>query len=125
MNISTDTAAMSLEQFWSWASMHYNCIIRAGNESCLAFDQPYIHWHLAREEGMLFVQLLRGKDLILEFVIDPTMVLYVEATPQTEDEQVLFDLVGNIQGEPLSIFHFLMAHGYEDEEGTSARKWTH
>lgn len=126
MNIATGRDALSLDQFWNWASLHYNCIIQVGNENCLAFDQPYIHWHLSREEGLLFVQMIRGKDLLTEFVIDPTTVVFVDSTPQQEDEQVLFDLVGNVDGEPYSIFHFLMAHGYDEEEQEASRRgWTH
>lgn len=125
MSIPNDSRALTLEQFWSWAAIHYNCILRAGNDSCLVFDHPYIHWHLAREEGLLFIQAIRGKDLLAEFAIDPNIVIYVESNPQPEEEQVIFDLVARVNGEPLSIFHFLMAHGYDEDEETSRRGWTH
>lgn len=123
--MASETKALNLDEFWRWASMHYNCILRAGNDACVVFDHPYLHWHLTREDGLLFVQLVRGKDLIAEFAIDPNLVLYVEATPQQEEEQVNFDLVANVDGEPLNIFHFLMAHGYDEDEDSQRRGWTH
>jgi hypothetical protein len=123
--MTSDTKALNLDQFWRWVTVHYNCIIRAGNDSCLLFDLPDLHWHLTREDGLLYVQLIRAKDLIAELAIDPTVVLYVEATPQQEEEQVIFDLVADVDGEPMSVFHFLMAHGYDEAADAQRRSWTH
>jgi len=125
MNVPTDSQALSIDQFWKWAAIHYNCILRAGNETILVFDYDYLHWHLVEEEDeLLVVQIIRGKDIITELVIDRRMVMYVESNPQ-DDGNVLFELVGSVQGEPMALFHFLMSHGYEDEDERPAHKWTH
>lgn len=125
MNIPENQQALSLEAFWRWAAAHYNCILRAGAEQCVIYDQPYLHWHLISEEDdLLIAQVIRGKDLITELVVDAQQVRYVESNTQ-EDGNVLFELVGEVQGEPLSLYHFLMAHGYEDETPQRRHEWTH
>lgn len=125
MTIQSEAGTITLDAFWKWASAHYNCIIRAGSDSCVLYDQPYLHWHLAVErEGTLVAQLVRGKDLIAELVIDPRHVLYVEARPD-EDEQVLFEVVVENEGEALPLYHFLMAHGYDEGQESASRGWTH
>lgn len=125
MTVVEETTTLTLEVFWQWASAHYNCIVRAGSESAVLYDQPYLHWHLTVEsEGTLVAQLVRGKDLIGELVLDPRGVLYVEARPD-EDEQVLFEVIVETDGEAVPMYHFLMAHGYEDEQGQGRSGWTH
>lgn len=116
--------ALSFEQFWGWLKIHYNCIVRAGGEGCVVYDQPYLHWHMLEEEDLSIVQIIRGKDLITELVIEPRQVMYVESTLQ-EENNVLFELIGTIQDEPVSLFHFMMAHGYEEEEERIRPRWTH
>ena len=125
MTIPANTGTLELDAFWKWASAHYNCIVRAGSDSCVIYDQPYVHWHLAQErDGTLVVQLIRGKDLISELVIDPRQVMYVESRPD-EEEQVLFELIVEAQGEAVPVYHFLMAHGYDDDQTGPRRGWTH
>ena len=70
------------------------------------------------------VQVIRGKDLISELVIDPRQVMYVESSPQ-EGDNVLFELIGGEEGEAFPIYHFLMAHGYDDESEEPSSRWTH
>jgi hypothetical protein len=120
-----DANTLTLDAFWRWASAHYNCIIRAGSDSSVLYDQPYLHWHLLQErEGMLVAQLVRGKDLVAELVVDPRNVMYVESRPDEED-QVLFELIVEMQGEAVPFYHFLMAHGYDDDQDLPSRGWTH
>ncbi len=122
---SENSQASSLEVFWRWASIHYNCILRAGSDQCIIYDQSYLHWHLIEEEDdLLIVQVIRGKDLIAELIIDARQVMYVESTIQ-DDNNVQFELITDVHGEPVPLYHFLMAHGYEDGEGRSAHEWTH
>lgn len=123
MSIASNPQALTLAQFWRWLKLHYNCILRAGDDACVVYDQPYLHWHLLEEDDLLVVQIIRGKDLITELIIDQRQVMYVEAVPQ-EDNNVLFDLIGTGEGEPVSLINFLMSHGYEDE-GPDGHRWTH
>ncbi len=124
MTIASNSGTLSLADFWRWASYHYNCILRAGSDTCVVFDQPYLHWHLLQEpDGTLVVQTIRGKDLIAEIVVDPASVVYVESSPQ-EDDQVLFELFVETAEEPIPLFHFLMSHGF-DEEQNDVGRWTH
>jgi hypothetical protein len=114
---------LAVEQFWHWLAMHYNCILRAGSDDCVIYDQNYLHWHLLEDEdGLWVVQIIRGKEVITELVIDRTQVLYVEVAEQ-EEEQVLFELMGSVDGEVRCFYHFLMAHGVESEPPSHG--WTH
>jgi len=125
MSMPVEATTLTLGIFWQWVGAHYNCIVRAGSDTCVFFDQPFLHWHLIEDlDGQLVAQLIRGKDLVGELVIDPRMVLYVEVTAQ-DDEQVLFELVVDSDGEPIPQFHFLMAHGYDEDQDAARRGWTH
>ena len=91
----------------------------------MLYDQEDLHWHLIEEEDELLVaQLVRGKSLIAELVIDARQITYVESAVQPDDT-VLFQLVGDINGEPVPLYHFLMSHDYEEELARSGRQWTH
>jgi hypothetical protein len=117
--------ALTLDSFWRWAAAHYNCILRAGSDQCVIYDQRYLHWHLIEEEqDLLVVQVVRGKDLVSELVIDARQVAYVESSVQ-DDENVLFELVGDVNGEPVPLYHFVMAHGFDDDAGRNPHEWTH
>ena len=59
------------------------------------------------------VQLVRGKDLVGEIVLDPRQVLAVQATPM-EEGRYRFELVGS--GSDEALYFFVVAHGFEENE---------
>jgi hypothetical protein len=122
-----ETAAftMPFEKFWSWLSHHSNCIVRAGTPEVLLFDHEEYHWHLAAEEdGLLLVQLVRGKELIAEMVVLITEISYVQVEPG-EGEECSFECVVESEAAREVAYHFVLAHGYDENETPSARRWTH
>jgi len=117
--------SLMIDEFWAWLTAHYNCILRAGGPGFVVFDQPDIHWHLGVDpDGIMFVQLIKGKESTMEFFLNPGDVLYVQSSPE-EDDQTLFECIGGSNGQPEPLCHFLTAHPYDDEQAPASRAWTH
>jgi hypothetical protein len=108
-------ATLPFERFWKWLKHHPNCILRAGTGDVWLYDQDDLHWHLEEDpDRNPSVQLVRGKHILAEIVLDVREAVFVQATLEAEVEgerHFLFDVVGG--EEPL--YHFLLAHGLEDE----------
>lgn len=130
MAISSKSAPVApptvpFDKFWTWLQAHRNCILRAGTPEVILFDHEDYHWFLATEdEATQIVQLGRGKDLVGEIVIVSSDIAYVQAI-ELENEEVSFELVVETDHAREVAYHFVMAHGYDETEMTSARKWTH
>ncbi len=111
--------AIPFERFWKWLREHPNCILRAGTIDCELLDHEALHWHLDEDpERNPLVQLIAGKVLVGEIVLDIRDLLFVQATPDTESEppgQYLFELFGGSQEEPFALYRFTMAHGFEHD----------
>jgi hypothetical protein len=128
MSVTVETGTtIAFDRFWRWLKHHSNCIVRAGTTDLVLHDQEAFHWHLEEDaERNPIVQLVWGKLLVGEMVLDVRDVLYVEATPDEGGEasgssaQYLFELVGGSKEEPYGVYHFLMAHGFEEEAGHPA-----
>lgn len=125
MSVTVETGTtLAFDRFWRWLKRHTNCILRAGTPDAFLHDQDDLHWHLEEEEDHTpTVQLLRGKQIVGELVIDVRDVLFVQAVPDPEGEagQFVFELVGGGE-EPYAVYHFLLAHGFEEEPHRSALK---
>ncbi len=117
--------SLSVEEFWAWLQLHYNCILRAGGPGFVFFDQADVHWHLGTDpDGILFAQVIRGKETTAELYFNPGDVHYVQTTAGEED-QVLFECLGGPEGSQAVLCHFLMTHDYDSKELPTARTWTH
>jgi hypothetical protein len=116
---------LPFDRFWRWLKHHASCILRAGAGDTWLHDQEAFHWHLEEDEQRSpNVQLVWGKLLVGEMALDVRDVLFVQATPDPEAEepgQYLFELVGGA-GEPEVVYHFLVAHGFEEEKQHGALK---
>jgi hypothetical protein len=121
MAVTVETGTtLPFDQFWRWLRQHANCIVRAGTVDTFLYDQDAFHWHLEEdEERNPVVQLVWAKSLVAEMVLDVRDVLYVEATPDESGEagHFLFELVGGSKEEPYAVYHFVMAHAFEEEGG--------
>jgi hypothetical protein len=118
MPVTVETGAtLSFDRFWRWLRRHANCILRAGTPDSFLYDADDLHWHLEEdEERVPTVQLLRGKQLLGEVVLETREVLFVQAVPDPDGEQgqFVFELVGG-GDEPYALYHFLLAHGFDEE----------
>ncbi len=110
---------LTFDRFWKWLLDHPNCILRAGTVDALFYDMEEFHWHLMEDEHhMPVVQIIRGKNLVGEIVIDTRDLLFVQVTPETEGDtnRFLFEVIGGPKGDTYAAYHFLMAHGFEEQE---------
>jgi len=108
---------LSFDLFWNWLLGHPNCILRAGTPEAVIYDDDDLHWHFAAEgPERIVVQLIRGKHLLGELVIEPEQVAYVEATAGEGEGEFLFDLISENETERFSGWHFVLSHGYEAQE---------
>jgi hypothetical protein len=119
---------LSFEKFWNWLAHHQNCILRAGTQELVLFDQEDFHWSLSREEdGMFLVRLEKGKNLVGELVLFSNDISYVQYEPGDGDEFV-FECVVETASAREAAYHFVLTHSYEDQEppaGQTGRRWTH
>jgi len=111
------------DSFWTWLMAHPNCILRAGTPEAIIYDDDDLHWHFAAEEPQtLLVQVLRGKRLVGEILIDPETVSYIEALPREREDEYVFELISEHEKGRFPAFFFVLIHGWEQEEAaTSAR----
>jgi len=119
MSVSVESGTtLPFDRFWRWLRQHVNCIVRAGNADAWLHDQEAFHWNLDEDEARNpLVQLVWGKLLVGEMAMDVREVLFVQATPEPSAQgQFLFELVAGGTGEPYPAYHFVLAHGFEEEE---------
>ncbi|HKA88945.1 MAG TPA: hypothetical protein VKE22_14850 [Haliangiales bacterium] len=118
---------LPFQTFWSWLRAHPNCILRAGTPEVVLFDDDDFHWHLDTdpEDGAYLVQVIAGKKLVGELAVTPAEITYVQAEPGENDE-FRFELVTESADTRLAAYHFVMSHGYDEEDEPSGQKrYTH
>ena len=112
-------ATLPFERFWKWLKHHPNCILRAGTHDVWLYDQDDLHWHLEEDpDRHPSVQLVRGKQVLAEIVLEVREVVFVQSTLDSEEDgerRFLFEVVGGDRTEPYAVYHFLVAHGFEEE----------
>ncbi|MGZ3461482.1 MAG: hypothetical protein ACXU86_23570 [Archangium sp.] len=124
MAIETETGVtLPFDQFWDWLLDHTNCILSIGTEESWLYDAEALHWVLfAEENGTPVVQLILGKRLVGEMVLDTTDLLHVQVTPDPENVErgsFLFKVVGGLKSSPRVRYTFQLAHGLENLPATA------
>jgi hypothetical protein len=110
---------LPFDTFWRWLMAHPNCILRAGTPHTVLYDDEDLHWHFAAEdEHTLLVQVLRGKRLVGELLVDPEQLTYVQALPRERDDEHAFEVIVETENDRFAAYFFVLVHGFEDEEGT-------
>lgn len=108
---------LPLDRFWEWLAAHPNCILRAGTPEAVLYDDDDLHWSLGVEdEATLLVQVLRGKRLVGELLVEKEQVAYVEAVPQERPEEHVFELISETESDRFAAYHFVMVHGLGEED---------
>ncbi len=118
MPVSVESGTtLPFDRFWRWLKHHANCIVRAGTADTWLLDQEAFHWHLEEDDQRSpVVQLVWGKHTVGEMVLDVRDVLFVQAVPDPDggEGHTLFELMGGA-GEPGPVYHFLLAHGLDED----------
>ena len=112
---------MPFDKFWTWLQTHPNCILNAGTPEAVLYDADDYHWHFGNEDGTLLVQVMRGKALVGEILIDPHAITYVQSERRGEEEYV-FDCVAETEDEPMVAYYFTLTHDFDTPEASPAKK---
>lgn len=115
-----DPLTLAFEPFWSWLTTHPNCIVRAGTPETVLYDDDDLHWHFASEGSTTrLVQVLRGKRLVAELLVEPEEVSYVQGAAGEEEGEFLFELIAESETEQAVSWFFVLSHGYDTESGST------
>jgi hypothetical protein len=126
MTSAPATAPLTFDQFWRWLSEHRDCVVRAGTEDLMLFDHELMHWDFFEEaEGRGIVQLIFGKTLVGELMLERSEVLFVQSSPNVEEPKSgewFFECLGGPRDESYPLFVFVMSHGMEGVADHSSLK---
>ena len=107
---------LPFDAFWNWVITHPNCILRVGTPEAVLYDDDDLHWNFATEgENTLLVQVLRGKRLISEMLVDPEPITYVQGVAGQREDEHVFELITEGEKDRVVAYFFVLAHSYEDE----------
>jgi len=116
-------STLSFEDFWEWVVLHPNCILRAGIQNSVIYDDEDYHWHFAQDDPDAFlVQVVRGKRLVGEFVVSREKVAYVQSVAGDQEGEVLFEAIAAEEAETPLVCFFVMSHGFEVEIGETPHR---
>lgn len=111
-----EMTTLSFETFWLWLQNHGNCILRVATPDAVIYDDDDLHWWVGVENNLHVAQVVRGKRLRGEVIIDPERVSYVQALGEQAEGEYAFELVSESESERIAAFQFSMAHGLDEEE---------
>lgn len=121
MTSTTQTAPLTFDVFWRWLADHRNCVVRAGAGDTVLFDHELAHWEFFEEpDNRAVVQLIVGKALVGELVIERSDVLFVQVQPDVEDPgrgYFIFDCIGGPREDSYPLYHFVLSHSMEGAAG--------
>lgn len=90
------------------------------------FDHDSLHWDFFDEDdGRAVCQVLLGKALVAEIVIERSDVLFVQSSSDPEDptrNAWVFECVGGTRDDNYPLFTFVMTHGIEGPQGHQTLK---
>lgn len=116
-------STLSFEDFWEWIVLHPNCILRAGIQNSVIYDDEDYHWHFAQDDPDAFlVQVVRGKRLVGEFVVSREKVAYVQSVAGDQEGEVLFEAIAAEEAETPLVCFFVMSHGFDVEMGETPHR---
>ena len=118
-------STLPFETFWSWLLLHPNCILRAGTPDAVLYDDEDLHWHFAADGSSLYIQVIRGKRLMGELVIDSEQVAYVQTMGEEREGEFAFELIQEDEADRVALYHFILSHGYEEDPAEQAERSGH
>ena len=106
---------------------HPNCVMRAGTPEAVIYDDDDLHWHFAVEAGsvgeeggnLLLVQVIRGKRMVGEIILDPEHVSYVQGAAGDREDEYVFELITETETDSLPSYFFVLTHGYDGADAPS------
>lgn len=119
-------APLTFDQFWRWLQDHRNCLVRAGAGEVTLFDNDNVHWDFFDEpDGRAVCQVILGKSLVGELVVERGEVVMVQAQADVEDPQRnnwVFECIGGTKDDAYPLYYFVLTHGMEGAPGHQVLK---
>jgi hypothetical protein len=117
---------LSFDRFWGWLQAHPNCVLRAGTPEAVLYDDEDLHWHFTAEgPDTLLVQLIRGKRLVGELLVLPAEIAYVQGEPAEGEDEYVFELVSESESDRVAAYHFVLSHGFDEDEPVRTGRAVH
>jgi len=101
---------LSFDAFWTWLQAHLNCIQRVATPDAVLFDDDDLHWYLGPVDEAIVAQVIRGKRLMGEIIIDPERVAYVQSLGEDRAGEYVFEAVSETETERLAAYTFVLTH---------------
>ncbi len=119
-------STVSFENFWAWLVQHPNCLMRAGTADAMLYDDEDYHWYVGQDGGAFVAQVIRGKRLVGDMLIDPARVAYVSVVGEAREGEHHFELISETETDRFAAYTFVLTHGMtEDDEQQTHRPAVH
>ena len=109
-------STLDFEAFWEWLVQHPNCILRVNTPDAAIYDDEDLHWFLGPTDGVLVVQVIRGKRLYGEILIDPDRVTYVQEVGEEREGEWIFELISELPTDRIAAYVFVLTHGLDESQ---------
>jgi hypothetical protein len=106
---------LSFDAFWAWLQAHLSCIQRVATPDAVLFDDDDLHWYLGPVEEANVAQVIRGKRLMGEILIDPERVAYVQSLGEERSGEYVFEAVSETETERIAAYTFVLTHDLDAE----------
>lgn len=111
-----ELTTLSFDAFWSWLRGHGNCMVRVSTPDSVLYDDDDLHWWVGEENGVHLIQVIHGKRLQGEVVVDPERVAYVQVLGEQAEGEFAFELISETPTDRIASYQIVLVHGLEDED---------
>jgi hypothetical protein len=115
--------SLTFDTFWNWLVGHPNCILRAGTDDVVIFDDDDLYWHFTVDPGgERVVEVLRGKRLVGEMIVEPQRVSYVQPVESEQPDEFPFELVSSEGNDRQVAYFFVLTHDFDGENAAPRQR---
>ncbi len=107
---------LAFDPFWTWLQQHPNCIISVATPDTVLYDEDDLHWYAGPDRSNLVVQLIRGKRLIGEMLIDAERISYIQDQGEERQGEFVFEAIFETPTDRVASYTFILKHGLDEEE---------
>ena len=104
---------LSFDAFWTWLQDHLSCIQRIATPDAVIFDDDDLHWYLGPLDNANVAQVIRGKRLMGEILIDPERVAYVQFLGEERSGEFVFEAISETETERVAAYSFVLTHNLD------------
>ena len=113
-------STISFETFWTWITQHPNCLVRVATPDAVLYDDEDFHWYIGPDQAQLVVQMIRGKRLMGEILVDPERVTYIQTLGEERQGEHVFEAILESTLDRTASYTFVLTHGLDEEAEPSA-----